>query len=776
MTPYDNLPQRIKSEKLFCCWRYEQQNGRKTKVPYDPVTGRRAKTNRPDRFRDYETATAAGGSYDGIGFLVGGAIHFLDLDNCFSENGLLEPWAEDTIKAFDGCYMEKSPSGGGLRVIFLASDFKFDKNRYYINNRKLGLEVYVPGATNRFVTLTGDVYQEGDVLEKGDALQTILDKYMLRPVPVKEFSGVEGHSYLSDASVIERATSSVNGEKFKALWQGDISRYASPSEADLALCSTLAFWCGGDIEQIDRLFRRSGLMRDKWDRAQSGSTYGMLTMQKALSGMTEFYTPMGKRTSASEDFAPGEYTLADLHPESNELYTWTDIGASRLFADYFKSLARYVPERKLWYCYEGGIWVPDTGNLKVMEFCKWLANQLLIYAVSIQDERQRTAFIDYCRKWQVRRYRETVLKDAQSVYPIAMAEFDQDPYVFNCANGTLFLNTLEFKPHNSEDKLTKISGVKYDPAAKSARWEAFIHEIMSADQDNVTFLQKALGYGISGDTSYECLFVLYGASTRNGKGTLCESVLKVLGGYGCTARPETISLKNNHNSGSPSEDIARLAGVRFANISEPSRGLVLNAAQVKSMTGGDSINARFLHENSFDFSPRFKLYINTNYLPVITDMTLFTSGRVVIIPFERHFAEDEQDKGLKREFARAKNQSAILNWLIEGYQKLQREGFTQPEAVKAATEAYRHDSDKIALFIEDALEESPDSEERTADVYNRYQRWCRDNGCYSENARNFKQALSTIARVERKRPKLGGGLTTVLIGYKLSDEDGFLAL
>ncbi len=140
------------------------------------------------------------------------------------------------------------------------------------------------------------------------------------------------------------------------------------------------------------------------------------------------------------------------------------------------------------------------------------------------------------------------------------------------------------------------------------------------------------------------------------------------------------------------------------NISEPSRGLVLNAAQVKSMTGGDTINARFLHENSFDFLPKFKLYINTNYLPVITDMTLFSSGRVVIIPFERHFDESEQDKNLKREFAKPKNQSAILNWLIEGYQLLKKEGLTLPDSVKTATEAYKRGSDKIALFFEDALE------------------------------------------------------------------------
>jgi putative DNA primase/helicase len=250
----------------------------------------------------------------------------------------------------------------------------------------------------------------------------------------------------------------------------------------------------------------------------------------------------------------------------------------------------------------------------------------------------------------------------------------------------------------------------------------------------------------------------------------------VLGDYGRTVRPESISLKQGNNGGGPTEDIARLAGIRLANISEPSRGLVLNVAQVKSMTGNDTLNARFLHENSFDFKPQFKIYINTNYLPVIHDMTLFSSGRVVIIPFEKHFEEDEQDKSLKQEFAKEQNQSAILNWLVEGYRLLGAEGFTQPESVKAATDRYRHDSDKITLFAEEALAAYPRGEVRTSEVYKHYQQWCDANGCHAENMRNFKQALMSIGKVEHKRPRNGGGATTLLIGYKLVSEDGIVPL
>ena len=237
------------------------------------------------------------------------------------------------------------------------------------------------------------------------------------------------------------------------------------------------------------------------------------------------------------------------------------------------------------------------------------------------------------------------------------------------------------------------------------------------------------------------MFFLYGETTRNGKGTLMESVLKVLGDYGKAVRPETIAQKHNVNSQAPSEDNARLAGIRFANIAKPSRGLVLNSAQVKNMTGNDTLNARFLNENSFYFEPQFKLYINTNYLPVISDMTMFSSNRVIIIPFDRHFEPWEQDRTLKEEFARPQTKSAILNWLIAGYRILQNEGFTKPTAVTSAINAYQYESDKLAQFAEERLEADATAEVKTAAVYEEYRRWCCDNGCYCENNRNFLHEL-----------------------------------
>lgn len=358
-------------------------------------------------------------------------------------------------------------------------------------------------------------------------------------------------------------------------------------------------------------------------------------------------------------------------------------------------------------------------------------------------------------------------KDAQVAYSIKMDAFDQNPYLFNCKNGTMHLDTMTFTEHRASDMLTKKSDVVYSPEARCERFDKFIEEITSSDTDKAKFLQKVLGYGIGGDTRYENMFFLYDATTRNGKGTLCESVLNVVGSYGCTSRAETISTARSAKSTAPSEDVARLVGVRFVNISEPSRGLVLNAAQVKSMTGNDTINARLLHENSFDFKPKSKLYINTNYLPVINDMTLFTSGRVVIIPFNQHFDETQQDKGLKTLFAKPENQSAILNWLIEGYRLQAKEGLNPPRAVREATGEYEKDSDKIMQFMDERLETSVSSKTRTAVVYEAYRSWCEENGFHVENSKNFNKAIRSKADIKRGRPKGSNSVTTLLMGYKL---------
>ena len=788
------IPQELKANASFCVWKKEKRGGKSTKVPYNPKTGRMAKTNEPQTFTDFNTAmkTFAMGGYDGIGYRVSEGIGAIDIDHCIREDGSLNDVAASILGFFPDTYFEKSPSGTGLRGFFqLSPDFAYDKTQYYINNREHGLEVYLPGVTNRFVTVTGDVYRQGTVSRNDEALQSTLDTFMRRSTRV-ESNTIEACSYLDDDAVIAHALKSEAGEKFKALYNGQWSElYDSQSDADMALVGMLAFWCGNVEEQIDRIFRDSGLMREKWDRKTGDSTYGQITIRNVVSSNDTIYIPVHDIGSAEDDFddidTADEHaaftpdlshvtlTLEEMQPHTNPRYQRDEIGIGNIFADYYKPIARFNADRGIWYVYDGQIWQPDESALAVAELAKLLADRLYTFALQIKDEDTRNRYIKRMQKLQLRKNRKTMIEDAKSVFAVPHSVFDKNIDLFNCQNGTLNLTTGEFRPHSPADFITLISGITYDPNATCPRWNQFISEVMMNDSDLASYLQKALGYALTGDTSLECLFILYGATSRNGKGTTMETFLRVMGDYGKTSNPEMLSTKfGNTNASGPSEEIARLAGVRFVNISEPEKKITFNAALVKRMTGNDTLNARFLHENSFDFKPNFKIFINTNYKPSVSDMTLFYSNRLKLIPFKRHFEEHEQDKNLKTFFAEDGNLSAIFNWCYEGYRRLRIEALKDPEAVISATKEYEEESDRIGQFVDAWLEEGEAYEVRTSAAYRLYGEWCDKYGYRKENSTNFNNAIQRFFRIERKRPKgESGGPTTMLIGCRfLEHENG----
>ena len=789
-----NIPDVLKQTASFCVWKLEKRSGRPTKVPYNPRTGAMARTNDPSTFADFNTAmkSYAIGGWDGIGYRVSEGIGAIDIDHCIREDGSLNDVAASILGIFPDAYFERSPSGTGLRGFFrLSPDFAYDKTVYYINNRKHGLEVYLPGTTNRFVTVTGDMFRAGTVERDDDALRNLLDTFMKRSTRVSAKT-IEASSYLDDDGVIAHALASESGDKFKALYAGNWEEgYDSQSDADMALVSILAFWCGNVEEQIDRIFRTSGLMRDKWDRMTGDRTYGQITIRNAVSTNSEIYTPIAD-SSAEDDFESLDedeeaevltfepdlshitLTIEEMRPHTKPRYQRDEIGIGYAFADYYKPIARFDRERGIWYVFDGKVWQPDENALAVAELAKRLADRLYTFALQIKDEDTRNRYIKRVQKLQMRKNRRTMIEDAKSVYPVPHAIFDRNTDLFNCQNGTLNLTTGEFRPHDPADFLTMMSGVTYDPNATCPRWEQFISEVMCNDAALALYLQKALGYALTGDTSLECLFILYGATSRNGKGTTMETFLKIMGDYGKTSNPEMLSTKfGNTNASGPSEEIARLAGVRFVNISEPEKKITFNAALVKRMTGNDTLNARFLHENSFDFRPNFKIFINTNYNPSVSDMTLFYSNRLKLIPFKRHFEEHEQDKGLKAFFSTDVCLSAIFNWCYEGYKRFRSEGLEDPAAVSQATKEYQEESDRIGQFVDAWLEEGEAFEVRTSAAYKLYGEWCDKYGYRKENSTNFNNAIQRFFPIVRKRPNdtKGAQKTTMLVGCRFLDHE-----
>ena len=171
------IPNEITDHGLFCCWRYEERNGKQTKVPYNPRTGERAKSNNPQSFVDYLTASCANRQYDGMGLGIFNGICAIDLDHCINADGNYSQTASEII-AMMHSYTELSPSGTGVHILFRAEGFRYDTNRYFIMNRQAGIEVYVAGATNKYVTITGQSCASHEFGDRSNELQQVLERFM----------------------------------------------------------------------------------------------------------------------------------------------------------------------------------------------------------------------------------------------------------------------------------------------------------------------------------------------------------------------------------------------------------------------------------------------------------------------------------------------------------------------------------------------------------------------------------------------------------------------
>lgn len=315
----ENLPAELRDNGLFCCWRYEERDGKLTKPPYNPCSGGYAQSNNPATFAPLPVALEAlerggpnGIEFEGIGVGFFAPLAAIDIDDCISDTGELSEMALDIVRTMKA-YTERSPSGRGLRILFKVPEgFQYDKSRYYIHNRDLHLEIYLSGVTKKYVTVTGDALTPGmDLKECGEQLRMILERYMVRPEADRP---TEMHSSsgpvaaeLDDLELIELMKRGKNGARFSALWAGDTSVHGGDdSAADMDLCGIIAWYTNKDAERIDRIFRQSNLMRGKWDEMHGAATYGQITIAEAVRTTQGGYSPeeYRQRQSAKRDFEP----------------------------------------------------------------------------------------------------------------------------------------------------------------------------------------------------------------------------------------------------------------------------------------------------------------------------------------------------------------------------------------------------------------------------------------------------------------------------------------
>ncbi len=764
----DGIPGELKVHTQFLNWDWEFRGDKWTKPPLRVTGNGYAKSNDPTTWGPFAAAFAAYQQRDlaGVGFALSpdDDFFFIDLDHCRNpETGAIAEWARPILRLFRHTYQEISPTGTGIKIIGYGRLSGCRHVKHMASSPGAKIELF---DRDKYTTLTGHRCQGASpILSDCQAALDSLEGEFFAPeaVPRPEAPVEPLPPHEDDIRRLERARASKNGAEFVALFDhGDTSRYGGDdSSADQALCNYLAFWLGPDRARIDRVFRLSALMRPKWDKRHHGDgrTYGEGTIDNALAGRTEFYQPRQPRlrvvdTSQARPDGVGDTGSAPQRgtEDSSEAPHLTDMGnAERLQRRHGRDL-RYCKLWNSWLVWDGQRWSKDDAG-HVVRLAKETVRAIYVEAAQAGDDEVRKAIAKHAlRSEGEARVRAAIsLAESEPGIPTTPDQLDQHRWLLNCRNGTLDLRTGELRPHDRDDLLTQLSPVAFDPDATCPTFMAFLDRIMAGNAGLIRFLQRAVGYSLTGDTSERVLMILHGEG-RNGKSTLLEVVRGILGGYAVRTPTETLLAKRDSTI---PNDIAKLKGARFVSASESDEGRRLDEAKIKDLTGGDTISARFMRGEWFDFLPEFKLWLGTNHKPVIRGTDRAIWDRIRLVPFAVRIPDEEQDKQLRvKLLAEA---PGILAWAVRGSLDWQRDGLGEPQEVKTATAGYRAEMDVLGAFLEDCCIIAPNAQCPAKDLYASYQTWCEETG---EKALTQKAVGQRLGERGFESGRLAGGQRT----------------
>lgn len=404
-------------------------------------------------------------------------------------------------------------------------------------------------------------------------------------------------------------------------------------------------------------------------------------------------------------------------------YTCTDVGNGRRLVSRHGENIRYCRPWKKWLIWDGKRWSTDeTGS--IYEFAKETVRSIYIEASNGGDSAVRKKLSDHASRSESSARIMAMVQMAQTEESIVVtpSRLDTDPFLLNVENGTLDLRSGSLRPHSREESITKLAPVRFVPRAQARRFRRFLNEIFSGNENIIRFMQRAIGYALTGDTREQCLFLLWG-SGANGKTTFVETILTLLGDYGATT-PFSTFLAKKHDG--PGNDIARLQGARFVSVPEGNRNRGLDEALVKRVTGQDTVAARFLYKEFTEYRPSFKAFLVTNHLPRISSTEHAIWRRLYKVRFTERITPEKQDRSLAEKLR--KELPGILNWAIEGCIAWRKHGLVVPEEVKAATESYREQENALGSFVDACCVLDSEAKTAVADLRAAYRDWCAQNG------------------------------------------------
>ncbi len=432
--------------------------------------------------------------------------------------------------------------------------------------------------------------------------------------------------------------------------------------------------------------------------------------------------------------------------ELRQHYTRSDLGNAERFVDMFGNRVRWCPARKLWLVYDGTRWCwDDCGH--VVTLAHQAARAIHAEAAAEPDLAKQREISKFAVSSQNEGRISGMLSQAKPYLAVRMEALDADRWVINCQNGTLDLRTGRLKAHDPADHITKIAPVEYDPAAERPRFKKFLKEVLVEDAV-IAFVNRYAGYSATGITRERLFALLYGFG-KNGKTTLVELLQDVFGDYATNTDTETILMRKYQGVGN---DVAALKGARFVSAAEVEKGRRLAESKVKQLTGSDTVTARFLFGEPFNFRPEFKLWLSTNNKPVIQGTDDAIWDRIRLVPFTQRFDRDKADPKLPEKLR--EELPGVFAWIVEGCLEWQEHGLGEPESVTEATEQYRTEMDTLATFIDERCVLGPNYWVLAEGLYQQYAIWCDKSGESKESQKGFVAQLSERG-YERKRATRG---------------------
>jgi putative DNA primase/helicase len=557
------IPEVLREIPQWVAWKWEWRGDKWTKPLCNASTGAPASVDDPASWstvkQAYQTYRQNKDKYDGIGIVLTENLGLvaIDLDDCVTMTGEtkveIAPWASEIMERFP-TYWEISPSGTGLRGIGRGTLTRPGRRRGKI-------EVY---DRLRYVTLTGqsDTTSNNPVVD----IQVNLDRWHREvwpdpPPPRASAPAGEGTgNNLSDDELLDRARSSSNGERFATLFDGDWKtildengkqKYASQSDADLALVSMLLFWTNGDTGRVDLLFRQSRLVRDKWTERDD---YRERTIAMALQGFeggfgagaTPEDPPEGTWRGADEPTdevfnvnVDDPYMTAEAEAKRlGTLLTFpqTDSGNAERVALLYGDIIRWVPEgqdRGEWLVWNGQRWEPGSldrvRELTLQTIRLTLSTAVMAMTTDLEARKRMIAFLLKSEgagdvNDAVRALRFIPGRPLEA----PRSAFDQNPFLLNCQNVTVDLRTGKGYAHRRDDMITRITPFPYEPTAPCVRWEQTLAQILRESPDVVAYLQRAFGYSLTDSVEEQVFFLLLGGG-NNGKSTVVDTVMGAIG-------------------------------------------------------------------------------------------------------------------------------------------------------------------------------------------------------------------------------------------------------